>query len=127
MQTNTKWLIICLGLALIGIVLFIYQEQTLYPAYQDNSEPLAIQRGFLVKGGQDRDKDTWYLEYEKPGSLNASFETIFTKDSVCTSGSLITKCEVDSFTSGQGVQIEGLIRGDKLYVSGLLVLDEQKE
>lgn len=78
--------------------------------------------GNLVKDNPGMTPSVWYLIYEEPGKPAALAKLIFLPSSICLVNNVQRTCDLQSFTQGQRVSIEGelvasILTVDKLYMS----------
>lgn len=120
MKPNTKWLIICFGIVLIGVILFAYQEQIGVGKITPGT--VLIQRGILVHNPQSVPTKDWMLEYQDDSAQTQYIALSFDSQSLCADAALIETCNLNKYQSGQSAQIEGYLQNGQFYVVRMIVM-----
>ena len=89
--------------------------QDLPPA--DVDQPSTQESGFSISGVLIGDGNPWTLIYDAPGSPAATFELVFTDQSLCDFGQGDTSCTPMYYEVGTGIEVAGQKDGSKLIVS----------
>jgi len=121
MKSNTKWLLICIGIVVIGVALYSYQDQVGVGVAESN--PVLIQRGALVKNSAGMLAESWLLEYEDASGQMQKISLVFNEKSVCANAEAVNVCELEQYESGQDVQVEGFLNNGLFNVANMVLIN----